>query len=56
MYRMIGLFPGLCIGGHKPGNEANHEKVPSAYVLVCVCVCVCVRMCEGGGRGLPNHS
>ena len=21
---MIALFPGSCIGGHKPGNEANH--------------------------------
>ena len=38
MYRMIALFPGLCVGGHKPGNEANHEKVTSMYVLVCVCV------------------
>ena len=43
MYHMTALFPGFCVGGHKPGNEANHEKVPSTYVLVCVCVC------EGGG-------
>ena len=46
MYSMIALFPGLCIGGHKPGNEANHEKVTSTYVLVCVCVCLgCVYVC-----------
>ena len=38
VYRMIALFPGLCVGGHKPGNEANHEKVTSMYVPVCVCV------------------
>ena len=50
MYRMIALFPGLCVGGHKPGNEANHEKVTSTYVLVCVCVC------DGGRQGLPHHS
>ena len=59
MYRMIALFPCLCVGGHKPGNEANHEKVTSTYVLVCVCVsrmCVCVRVCDGGRRGLLHCS
>ena len=49
MYPMIALFPGLCVGGHKPGNEADHEKVPSTYVLVCVCLgCVYVCMCVTG--------
>ena len=49
MYHMIALFPGLCVGGHKPGNKANHEKVLSTYVLVCMCVCV-------RGEGKVFHS
>ena len=45
MYRMIALFPGLYVGGHKPEMKlimkTSHQRA-RVHVCVCVCVCVCV--------------
>ena len=37
-----------CVGGHEPGNEANHMiDFKKALQHICSCACVCV--CVGGG-------